>query len=91
MGQSTLMSLLIVALESGADETGLSKGPADPAELGTRCSVMAGREDRGYLDCGRQAPSASRAKGVTPAEQSRTDSSTSGSDGTARRYPVRTR
>ena len=47
-----LVILLAAAAEIGAEETpGLSKGPANPAEIGTRCAVMAGREDRAYLNC----------------------------------------
>ena len=50
-----LVILLAAAAEISAEETpGLSKGPANPAEIGTRCAIMAGREDRAYLNCPEQ-------------------------------------
>lgn len=42
---------LLLASEMGGEEVGLSTGPADPGDIGTRCSVMAGRTDRAYLNC----------------------------------------
>ena len=87
----SLVPVLMLALESGADETGLSKGPADPADLGSRCSVMAGREDRAYLDCGRRAPGVSTATDIIPLERWRIEHFGASPDGTARRYPLRAR
>jgi hypothetical protein len=86
-----LAALVMLALDAGADEVGLSKGAADPADLGTRCSAMAGREDRAYLDCGKHAPGVSTPTGVAPREPGRTERSGSDSDNTARRYPFRDR
>jgi hypothetical protein len=43
--------LLLLATEVGGEEPGLSKGPADPADIASRCAVMAGRTDRAYLNC----------------------------------------
>jgi hypothetical protein len=91
MRRWALAMLLMVATQNSTEETGLSKGPADPADLGTRCSVMAGREDRAYLDCGMQAPKASTPGSVTPPERPRIDDSGGGRDGTGRRYPLRSR
>jgi hypothetical protein len=62
IGRCVLVVLLGVALVEIDDETtGLSKGPVDPSDLGTRCAVMAGRDDRAYLHCAERAP---RAPGV---------------------------
>lgn len=51
MRQWALVVLLLLAAEVGEEDAGLSKGPADPADIGTRCAAMAGRTDRAYLNC----------------------------------------
>lgn len=84
-----LATLLVLAMQGEREETGLSKGPENPADLGSRCSVLAGREDRAYLDCGKQAPQPSTSRGVTPPEQSPPGQVGVGREGTGRRYPLR--
>ena len=62
MTRGVLLALLL-ALEPGADGsevTGLSKGPGNPADIGSRCAALAGRDDRAYLDCAEQAGSAAK-------------------------------
>jgi hypothetical protein len=54
MRRCALSVLLLLAAEVGGEEAGLSKGPADPSPIGTRCGVMAGRTDRAYLNCADQ-------------------------------------
>jgi hypothetical protein len=82
--------LLLLAAENNSEETGLSKGPVNPADLGSRCAVLAGREDRAYLDCAAQAPKATT-NDATLQDRLRTDPSVSGHDEGGRRYPVRGR
>jgi hypothetical protein len=89
--RGALAALLVLAMQGDGEETGLSKGPQNPADLGTRCSVLAGREDRAYLDCGKQAPQPPAPRQVTPPEQPRPDHSGTGREGTGRRYPLRRR
>jgi hypothetical protein len=90
--QDVLAALLILLAMEGDDEVpGLGKGPANPADIGTRCAVLAGREDRGYLDCARQAPPSSTSRGRTPAEPVHPGPSGGTREGTARRYPLRGR
>jgi hypothetical protein len=93
MRQGALAALLMLVVQGDTDETGLSKGPENPADLGSRCAPIAGREDRAYLDCGRQGfqPSTSRGSGNVPPEQLRPDQFGIGREGTGRRYPVRGR
>lgn len=77
-------------MEIGAEETGLSKGPADPADIGSRCAVMAGRDDRAYLHCAdeaRRRTAPADGTGGTPPDRH----SESGRDGVTRRYPLRGR
>jgi hypothetical protein len=83
-------TLLVLAMQSGSEELGVSKGLADPADLGTRCSVLAGREDRAYLDCGKQAPQASTSS-IAPPDGPRPDQVGVGREGSGRRYPRRNR
>jgi hypothetical protein len=87
MKHSAVATLLVLAMQSGSEEPGLGKGPADPADLGTRCSVLAGREDRAYLDCGKQAPTSS----IAPPDGPRPDQVGVGREGSGRRYPRRNR
>jgi hypothetical protein len=51
MKRYLVATLLLQAASVSAQETGLSKGPVNPADIGTRCAVMAGRDDRAYLNC----------------------------------------
>jgi hypothetical protein len=90
MRRCALVALLLLAAETGSDETGLSKGPENPADLGSRCAVLAGREDRAYLDCAAQAPKAS-SNDAASQERSPTEPSVSGKEGGGRRYPIRGR
>jgi len=96
MRRCGVLMLLLVALESGpaterTDETGLSRGDANPAEVGTRCAVLAGRDDRAYLDCGTQAPKPTSSSDATLNDRLRIDPSGGGHESAGRRYPVRSR
>lgn len=96
MRRCGLLLLILVALESGAasertDETGLSRGDVNPTDLGTRCSVLAGRDDRAYLDCGAPASKPSSSSDATLNDRLRIDPSGVGHEGAGRRYPVRSR
>jgi hypothetical protein len=51
MRRCSLAVMLLLAAEVGGEAPGLSKGPADPADIGTRCAAIAGRTDRAYLNC----------------------------------------
>ena len=89
-----LLAMEIGAMAIGAEEAGLSKGAANPADLGHRCAVMAGRDDRAYLHCAdearrRMAP-ADGTRG-TPSDGLRPEHSDSSRDGVTRRYPLRGR
>ena len=91
-----VLMLLLVALEGGpatehTDDSGLSRGDANPAELGTRCAVLAGRDDRAYLDCGMQAPRPTPSSDATLNDRLRIDPSGGGHESAGRRYPVRSR
>lgn len=92
--RSALQILLLLVLEIGAEETGLSKGAADPADIGSRCAVMAGRDDRAYLHCAdearRRTAPADGTRG-TPSDRPRPEQSGGGQDGVTRRYPLRGR
>jgi len=85
-------ALMLLALEIDPDVDGLSKGPSNPADIGTRCAVMAGREDRAYLSCAEQA---TRPSGVSDGrdgsspDQPRLDQA--GHEHSGRRYPLRRR
>lgn len=85
MRRCALAVLLLLAAQNASDETGLSKGPENPADLGSRCAVLAGREDRAYLDCAAQAPKASSSD-ATSSERSRNEPSGPGKEGGGRRY-----
>jgi hypothetical protein len=91
MRRGALAALLVLAMESGSEETGLSKGPQNPADIGSRCSALAGREERAYLDCGKQASQPSTSRGVAPLEPPRPDQFGVGREGTADRYRLRRR
>lgn len=91
MSEGALAVLLMLALESGGEVTGLSKGPDNPADIGSRCAVLAGREDRGYLHCGKHAPPAATSGGGAPTEPSRPEPFGVGREGTDRRYRPRGR
>jgi hypothetical protein len=86
----TLATLLVLAMESGSEETGLSKGPENPAEIGSRCAVLAGRDDRAYLDCGKLAPQPT-SRGGALADPSRPDPFGTIREGEAERYRLRGR
>jgi hypothetical protein len=90
MSEGALAVLLMLALESGGEATGLSKGPDNPADIGSRCAVLAGREDRAYLHCGKHAPPAATSRGVAT-EPSRPGPFGVGREGTDRRYRLRGR
>lgn len=66
-----LLTLLLIAMDVEADQIGLSKGVANPADTGSRCAVMAGREDRAYLDCAESARRGARAGEGTSRERPR--------------------
>ncbi|HEX3179276.1 MAG TPA: hypothetical protein VHZ49_21560 [Methylomirabilota bacterium] len=90
--RSVAIGLMLLALDLDLEMPGLSKGPADPADIGTRCAVMAGRADRAYLPCAQEAPGSSaviggREGGVV--DQLRRERS--GEPHGAQRYPVRRR
>lgn len=70
--------LWLAAAEIGDEETGLSKGPANPADLGTRCAVLAGREDRAYLHCAEPTPATPKRREPVRLERSYTDQGRSG-------------
>jgi len=96
MRRCGVLMLLLVALEGGpaterTDETGLSRGDANPAEVGTRCAVLAGREDRAYLDCATQAPKPTSSSDAALNDRLRIDPSGGGHENAGRRYPVRSR
>jgi hypothetical protein len=90
MTHGAVAALLVLAMQSGSEEPGLSKGLDDPADLGTRCSVLAGRDDRAYLDCGKQAPPASTSS-IAPPDGLRSDQVGVGREGSGRRYRLRNR
>jgi hypothetical protein len=93
-GRSVLQILLLLTLEIGDEETGLSKGPADPADTGSRCAVMAGRDDRAYLHCAehaRRRAVSTDETGGTPSDRSRPDHSGGSHGGATRRYLPRGR
>jgi hypothetical protein len=81
--------LILLGGEPGGDETGLSRGPADPADLGTRCAVMAGRDDRAYLKCAEPERAVPRPNDALRLDRPFTDHP--GGDGRPRRYPPETR
>ena len=62
MRQWALVVVLLLAAEVADEDAGLSKGPADPSDIGTRCAVMAGRADRAYLNCAEHDRRASRTR-----------------------------
>ena len=92
--RSALVTLLLLTIESGPEPIGLSKGPMDPADIGNRCAVMAGRDDRAYLDCAEQArrlAAPSHGDTGTFLEPPRFDDRGGGHDGGTRRYPLQRR
>jgi hypothetical protein len=68
-----LLALLLLATEVDTDEIGLSKGAANPADIGSRCAVMAGRDDRAYLDCAEAARRGATGGSATSPEGPRPD------------------
>lgn len=86
------LALVLLSMELDAGTIALSKGPTDPADIGSRCAVMAGREDRAYIDCAEQArrsPTVSEGRSTffnTPRLESPSDHR-----GDTRRYPLRSR
>jgi hypothetical protein len=86
MKRYVLATMVLVSAEVGGDETGVSRGPANPADLGSRCAVMAGRDDRAYLNCAEQEPSTPKANNATRIQRPDTDHPSSDSR-PARRYP----
>jgi hypothetical protein len=93
MRRAALAALCLgLIVEVGGEDAGLSPGPANPADIGTRCAVIAGREDRGYLNCAEQKRSAQRPRQVERVEPLRARDSAVGQDERAtRRSPVRGR
>jgi hypothetical protein len=92
MTRYLVAATLLCAAAIGADQTGLSKGPENPADIGNRCAVLAGRGDRAYLDCAEQGRTARNVNEATGVERRRTDDWTSGHESRpARRYPLRSR
>ena len=89
VAHGAVTTLLVLAMQSGGEEPGLSKGLDDPADLGTRCSVLAGRDDRAYLDCGKQAPPASTS--IAPPDGPRSDPVGVSREESGRRYRLRNR
>lgn len=89
-----LLAMEIGVMEIGAEETGLSKGAADPADIGSRCAVMAGRDDRAYLHCADEARQRTApvdgTRGTLP-DRLRPEHPEPGRDGVTRRYPLRGR
>ena len=88
-----VLALLLLMTEAGT-ETGLSKGPLNPADTGNRCSVMAGREDQAYLHCSEHAqrPAARSHEEVGPSSRlPRLEHSGGSYEGDARRFPLRRR
>jgi hypothetical protein len=63
--------LLLVAMEGDTDEIGLSKGVANPADIGSRCAAMAGRDDRAYLDCAARVRRGATSSNATSPERPR--------------------
>jgi hypothetical protein len=53
MAMLVFLMLFMVAYDvHAAEETpGLSKGSANPADIGQRCAPLMGRDDRAYLQC----------------------------------------
>ena len=90
--QLALLALLLSEIETGVESIGLSKGPIDPADIGRRCAPMAGRHDRGYLDCTGQAH---RSSAVSEEgrflDRLRLNAPGSGHDVSTRRYLLRGR
>ena len=87
-------ALLLLMTDADTETTGLSKGPLDPADIGSRCAVTAGREDRAYLHCSEQAqrPAAPTQVDVgTSSQLQRLEHSRDGYEGDARRLPLRRR
>jgi hypothetical protein len=80
MKRYLIAALLVQATGVSAQETGLSKGPVNRADIGTRCAVIAGRDDRAYLNCleSQSAPSPPRPSVGT--QRSITDHPESGND-----------
>ena len=92
--QCTVLTVLLLAMDADTDMTGLSKGPLNPADIGSRCAVMAGRDDRAFLHCAEQAqrPAATTQGQAGPSlELPRLDHSGASYDGDTRRYQPRRR
>jgi hypothetical protein len=88
--RSTLLTLLFLTIESDPEAIGLSKGPMDPADIGNRCAVMAGRDDRAYLHCAEQAQRPAAAS-HGHSGRLRFDERGGRDDGGTRRYPLQRR
>jgi len=89
-----LLALLLLMAESDTETSGLSKGPLNPADIGSRCAVTAGREDRAYLHCSEQAqrPAAPTQEDVgTSSQLQPLEHSRGNYEGDARRLPLRRR
>jgi hypothetical protein len=85
LNRCALAALVLLGAELGGDETGLSRGPADPSDLGTRCAAIAGREDRAYLKCAEPERAGPQPSDVIRLERPYTDHPAG--DGRPRRYP----
>jgi hypothetical protein len=89
-----VLGLLRLMADADTETSGLSKGPLNPADIGSRCAVTAGREDRAYLHCSEQAqrPAAPPREDVgTSSRLQRLEHSRDSYDGAARRFPLRRR
>ena len=88
------LTLLFLTIESDPETIGLSKGSTDPADIGSRCAVMAGRDDRAYLHCAdRTEPLAGVSHGRTGTSVAplRFEDLGGRHDGGTRRYPLQRR
>jgi hypothetical protein len=80
MKRYMIAALLIQAASVSAQETGLSKGPFNPADIGSRCAVLAGRDDRAYLNCLETQGAPPSARPAVGTQRSITDHPDSGND-----------
>lgn len=83
---------VVLSLAAVGDDTGLSKGPANPADMGTRCAAIAGRDDRAYLNCGQQGKPTENASSPSQSAPAHTrPPDVRPDEGVSRRYPSRNR
>ena len=91
MRRWALLALLVATMEADAEDVGLSKGPTNPTDLGTRCAVMAGRDDRAYLHCAEQLrrPATGEEAGALLPDRPRIGHPARGHEGVGGRYAPR--